>query len=225
MENKENQYVELPSKEEIIDITPQDQLVYLGLRSFMNKDTMEAYPSQTVVAQRIGCCRNTVSKCVKTLIKKDYIKTRKQGTVYIFNKLKQFEPFSYKFLENTNLTFTQKALLASTQQYMYDKESGIGKTSYSKKELADKINMSYPTLVRTTKELQEKDVLQIIPLKGKDLITGCSRQEMQFVLNQYHQGIVKVLLNHEQRIEDNETIVANLLERIEQLESMLNQQK
>lgn len=220
MENSNKRHIELPSTEGINDLTPQDQLVYLGLRSFMNKDTMEAFPSQTVVAERIGCCRNTVSKCVKNLVDKNYLSIRKEGRkiVYKFNKLKQFEPFSYDFISDSSLSFTQKALLTSTQQYMYDKESGIGKTSYSKMELSEKINMPYPTLVKATRELQNKKILQIVPLKSKDFITGCNRQEMQFVFQKYHQGIVSVLLNHEERLENNELLMSEVLDRLEQLE-------
>lgn len=40
MENKEKRHIELPTSEGINDLTPQDQLVYLGLRSYMNKNTM-----------------------------------------------------------------------------------------------------------------------------------------------------------------------------------------
>lgn len=220
MENSNKRHIELPSTEGINDLTPQDQLVYLGLRSFMNKDTMEAFPSQAVVAERIGCCRNTISKCVKNLIDKNYLSIRKDGRkiVYKFNKLKQFEPFSYDFISDSSLSFTQKALLTSTQQYMYDKESGIGKTSYSKKELAEKINMPYPTVVKATRELQDKDIMQLVTLQNKDLTTGCNRQEMQFVFQKYHQGIVSVLLNHEERIENNELLMSEVLDRLEQLE-------
>lgn len=74
MENKEKRHIELPTTEGINDLTPQDQLVYLGLRSYMNKDTMQAFPSQETVSQRIGCCRNTLRKCIQNLIDKDYIK-------------------------------------------------------------------------------------------------------------------------------------------------------
>lgn len=53
MEENNNRHVELPSTEGINDLTPQDQLIYLGIRSFMNKDTMEAFPSQEVIGERI----------------------------------------------------------------------------------------------------------------------------------------------------------------------------
>lgn len=221
MKENDKKHIELPSNEGVNDLTPQDQLIYLGIRSFMNKDTMEAFPSQEVIGERIGCCDKTIRKCVKNLIDKNYITTRKEGKkiVYKFNKLKQFEPFSYEFIEDKNLSFTQKALLTSTQQYMYDKESGIGKVSYSKKELSEKINMPYPTLVKATRELAKKDIMSIVPINSTDVVTGCNKQEMQFDLQKYHQGVVKVLLNHEERLENIEYTTEDLIRRIEALEA------
>lgn len=216
MEEQDKRHIELPSTEGINDLTPQDQLIYLGIRSFMNKDTLEAFPSQQTVAERIGCCDKTVRKCVKNLIDKKYIEVRKEGKkiIYKFNKFKQFEPFSYEFLEDKNISFTQKALLASTQQYMFDKESGLGKISFSKMELAEKINMPYSTLVKATRDLAKKDIIQM------------NNKQMQFDLQKYHQGIVKVLLNHEQRIENTEDrvliledTIKHLTEEVERLKS------
>ena len=217
MENKEKRHIELPSTEGINDITPQDQLVYLGLRSYMNKDTMQAFPSQESVSQRIGCCRNTLRKCIQNLIDKDYIKiVGKQGRnkIYQFNKLKQFEPFSYEFLEDRSITFTQRALLASSQQYMKNKESGKGIIKYSKMELAELINMPYPTLVKATRELANKDIINTTKLPS-------GKQQMEFALEKYHQGIVKVLLNHEQRIENNEDRISMLENQVRLLQEEL----
>lgn len=221
MENKEKRHIELPSTGGINDITPQDQLVYLGLRSYMNKDTMQAFPSQESVAQRIGCCRNTLRKCIQNLIDKEYIKiVGKQGRnkIYQFNKLKQFEPFSYEFLEDRSISFTQRALLASSQQYMKNKNSGTGVIKYSKMELAELINMPYSTLVKATRELANKDIISTTKLPS-------GKQQMEFALEKYHQGIVKVLLNHEQRIENTEDKVYILENTVKQLKEEIQKLK
>lgn len=218
MEKSTNQHIELPSNEGINDITPQDQLVYLGLRSFMNKDTLQAFPSQETVSKRIGCCRNTLRKCIDNLIEKDYIKIvgkKGRNKVYQFNKLKQFEPFSYEFLEDKSITFTQKAMLASTQQYMLNKETGKGDINYSKMELAELINMPYPTLVKATRELANKDIINTIKLPS-------GKQQMQFDLEKYHQGVVKILLNHEERIENTEEDISELKAQIKFLTEKVN---
>lgn len=199
MEKEDKRHIELPTTEGISDITPQDQLVYLGIRSFMNKDTLEAFPSQETIAERVGCCRNTVRKCIQNLVEKDYLKIRMEGRkqIYIFNKLKQFEPFSYEFLEDKSKSFTKRATLAATQRYMTGKETGIGKVTYTKMELAKLINTPYSTLVRTLRELTEDGLII-----NEKLPSG--QQQMQFQLEKYHQGIVKILLNHEERIEAHE---------------------
>ena len=216
MEKEIKQHIELPTTEGISDITPQDQLVYLGIRSFMNKDTLEAFPSQETIAERVGCCRNTVRKCIQNLVEKDYLKIRTEGRkqIYIFNRLKQFEPFSYEFLEDKSKSFTKRATLAATQRYMTGKETGVGKVTYTKMELAKLINTPYSTLVRTLRELTEDGLIV-----NKKLPSG--QQQMQFQLEKYHQGIVKVLLNHEERIENNEDRISILENQVKMLQEEL----
>ena len=214
---KKDRFVELPSGEEVLkDITPQDQLIYLSIRSFMNKDTMECFPSLDTIAERAGASVPTVRKCIKNLQDKDYLKVIKTGRSqkYRFNKLKQFEPFSYDFLDNKELSFTNKAFLAAAQTHMYDKESGTGKISYNKMELAKKINMPYSTLARTTNELLKKDIMGL-----QKIASG--RQEMQFNFEKYNQGIVKVLLNHEERIDEQERRSEEQERRIKMLEKII----
>lgn len=213
MENISKRHVELPSSEGVNDLTPQDQLIYLGIRSYMNKDTLKAFPSQQAIADRVGCCRNTVIKSIKNLIDKEYIKVEKDGkkSIYTFNKFKQFEPFSYEFLEDRDNSFIQRALLASSQQYMYDKESGVGKIKYTKMELAQKINMPYSTLVRITRELSDKNIIET-----------SDKKELLFNLNKYHQGIVTALLNHENRLDENEMRIQQLEKELAELKNRLD---
>jgi len=220
MEKEIKRHIELPTTEGISDITPQDQLVYLGIRSFMNKDTLEAFPSQETIAERVGCCRNTVRKCIQNLVEKDYLKIRTEGRkqIYIFNKLKQFEPFSYEFLEDKSKSFTKRATLAATQRYMTEKETGVGKVTYTKMELAKLINTPYSTLVRTLRELTEDGLIV-----NEKLPSG--QQQMQFQLEKYHQGIVKVLLNHEQRIENTEEDISELKAQIQALSKEVKELK
>jgi DNA-binding HxlR family transcriptional regulator len=80
---------------------------------------------------------------------------------------------------------------------MTGKETGVGKVTYTKMELAKLINTPYSTLVRTLRELTEDGLIV-----NEKLPSG--QQQMQFQLEKYHQGIVKILLNHEERIEAHE---------------------
>ena len=77
-------------------------------------------------------------------------------------------------------------------------------------ELAELINMPYPTLVKATRELANKDIINTTKLPS-------GKQQMEFALEKYHQGIVKVLLNHEQRIENNEEDISELKAQIQAL--------
>ena len=101
---------------------------------------------------------------------------------------------------------------------MTGKETGVGKITYSKMELAKLINTPYPTLVRTLRELTEDGII-----KNEKLPSG--QQQMEFALEKYHQGIVKVLLNHEQRIESNEEDISELKEQIKALTKEISELK
>jgi hypothetical protein len=101
---------------------------------------------------------------------------------------------------------------------MKEKESGKGIIKYSKMELAELINMPYPTLVKATRELANKDIINTTKLPS-------GKQQMEFALEKYHQGIVKVLLNHEQRIENSEDRISILENQVKQLTEELNNYK
>lgn len=48
---------------------------------------------------------------------------------------------------------------------------------------------------------------------------------MEFALEKYHQGIVKVLLNHEERIENTEDKVSKLENTVKQLQEEIERLK
>ena len=85
-------------------------------------------------------------------------------------------------------------------------------------ELAELINMPYPTLVKATRELANKDIINTTKLPS-------GKQQMEFALEKYHQGIVKVLLNHEQRIENTEDKVFILENTVKQLQEEIKKLK
>ena len=91
METK-NQYVIYPhpeNEENQANLTPQDKLVYLAIRRYMNKDTMEAFPSYERLKADIKAVPRTIKKCVDNLVREGYLETEKRGRsiVYKFNKL------------------------------------------------------------------------------------------------------------------------------------------
>ena len=129
-----NQHIQLPNRKENEDVSPREQLVYLALKSFMNKETKESFPSLQKISELLDISIPTLRKDIKHLEELDYIKIIKQGKnqIYRFNDYKTFEVFSYDFLYNKDLTSTEKAYLVATQQYMF-KTQETGSVSLSNK--------------------------------------------------------------------------------------------
>jgi len=216
MENSK-QFVQLPSTEESSDLNPRDKLIYLSIRRFMNKETKVAYPSLTTISKVSGASINTVRTSIKTLEAKDYFKIIKEGRSqrYKFNELKKFEPFSYDFLDNQDLTFTEKAYIVASQQYMFKDVEGVGKISYSNKELSEKINMPESTISKTNRILARKNYLTLIKYESRNIETGCNTDTKLFRLNELGQAVIWTLENHEDRITDNENRITKLEQTIE----------
>lgn len=108
---------------------------------------------------------------------------------------------------------------------MFTDVEGLGKISYTNKELANKINMSESAISRSNSELESKGYLTTLINKSVDLETGCNKTTRVFNLAKLCQGIIWVLKNHEDRItsveeksNNNEKLIKMLLEKIEKLE-------
>lgn len=99
---KSLQHVQVPNNMCVThDLEPFDVLVYANIKKYMNKNTLEAWPSVTVIAQNIGCKREKVIESIRKLNGRWFTVYKKgKKNVYSFNrKYTGFEPFSYGFLE------------------------------------------------------------------------------------------------------------------------------
>lgn len=221
MEKISKQHVQLPNNLISINpITPKDLVIYLSIRRFLNGKTGECYPSLATISKKAGAAINTVRKSIDTLEKTGYLIITKRGRqhYYSFPKDKTFEPFSFDFLDKEDLTFSEKAYLIASQQFMF-KEKGEGKITYSNKELAEKINMSEKTISRINQSLVKKDYLTIEKSHKLNPITGIKINEKFYHLNQLEQSIVFALTNHEERIQENTNEIEALKKRIAELEA------
>lgn len=194
------QHFQLPNKMGEYDVEPKDQLIYIAIKFFDGKGG--CYPSLQKIANKAGTSIPTVRASIQRLKDKKYIevKPKGRGQEYIFNEYKKFEPFSPEFLDNKNISFTTKAYIAASQQYMYTDIEGIGKISYSNRELADKICMSESTIRRCNIELTNKKLLIEEDNKNRDSETGCHTKTKIFNLSELGQLIIWKLKNHEERI-------------------------
>ena len=223
MEKINKQHVQLPNTLiKINPITPKDLVIYLAIRRFLNGKTGECYPSLATISKKSGAAINTVRKSIDTLEKTGYLIIIKKGKrhYYQFPKDKTFEPFSFEFLDKEDLTFSEKAYLIASQQFMF-KENGKGKVLYSNKELSERINMSESAICRLNQSLVKKEYLTIEQSYKVNPTTGLKIQEKLFHLNKLEQAIVFTLYNHEERIKNTEKSVEELKREIEELKLAL----
>lgn len=219
---KENkQHCQLPNNMGNTDLTPQDQLIYLSIKRFANMSNY-AYPSLQKLHTITGAAINTIKKSIDVLTAKGYITTEKEGKriKYIFNKYKEFEPFSYEFLDKEDLSFTEKAYLAASQQYMFKDVDGLGKITFSNKDLAKHINMSESTISRCNSALVKKDYLTVIKNSEEHGIGDLK----VFQLAKLGQAIIWRLKDHEDRIEENTQNIAALTKTIEEQSRLIEKQ-
>lgn len=210
MEEKSKQHTQLPNK---MALEPKDQLIYLVIRSFMNKDTFSCYPSLQKISEKSGASVPTIRASISRLEEAGYISiTRKgRGQEYHFNKLKQFEPFSPEFLDS-KLSFTTKSYIVASQQYMFKDVEGLGKISYANATLSKKINMPESTIRKCNLELEHNNYLTLIKNECRDLETGCKTDTKLFDLNKLGQAIIWTLKDHEDRLNDHEDRLIKLEE-------------
>lgn len=211
-EIKIDQFVILPKKEDGELLQKYEILVYVAIRYNMNEKTMTAHPSLSTLASRTGCSIPSIRKIIQQIVQKGYMTIEIKpgmGTIYKFSNEKSFEPFSYDFLDNQNLSKAEKLQILCTQQYMF-KEDGIGKISYSDNELAEKTGLNRNTIAKTNQSLAEKGFATQVSLKTKDPETGLMNKETIYHLNELGQAIVFKLQDHETRIENAEQKVDSL---------------
>lgn len=208
------QHLQLPSTSEKSELTPKDKLIYLALKSFDNpKDG--CFPSIAKISERCGASAPTISKSLELLEKERYIeiiKVNQRKRKYKFSPYKKFECFSYDFLYNKDLTFTEKSYLAASQQYMLEKETGRGKIEYSSYELSNKINMPPSTIRKCDKSLVEKEYMTIIR-KTKNGLETSDIDSRYYNFAKYNEAVCDAIISHEDRITDVEERIRKIEER------------
>lgn len=219
------QYVILPKKENGELLEKYEILIYVCIRRYMNRDTMEAFPSLDRIAKDSGCSKPTVIKTLKEIKRKGYISWEACGksTVYKFNNEKSFEPFSYEFLDNKDLNKSEKLQILCTQQYMY-KNDGVGKITFSDKQLCELTGLNWRTLNKNNQSLMKKNYMTQVTLQTRDKSSGLMNKETIYHLNELGQAIVFAIQDHENRIQKNEDDISILKETVQKLIEANNQQ-
>lgn len=188
-----------------------DKIIYCAIRKYMNKDSRECFPAIPTIALTLQCSENKIKRAITRLIESGLIQKSKNGrkNCYYFPKTefdRKFEMFTDEFVK-MDLPLNLKEYYMDIQQYLYDKESGIGKCSFSNAELSRRTGWTIPTVKKYNLELIERNLLQEDTTENYDE-TGLPIVTKKFdlqALNQaalWAQAITKQVVDNTEAIEE-----------------------
>lgn len=206
-----------------------DALVYAYLRSYMNGQTKECYPSLETLCKDTELNRRTVMNSLSSLQEQDLITIRKNGrnNVYKFTDplMDSFEPFSYEFLKSIKITPKLKGYWLLLQRYTFkDDGTGYAKTTYTDFELSEILKIPIRTIRLYNRELKNSGVLTMTSTKVKNE-QGEQRFLKLFNLKEISQDMffVKNKLNeHDQELIELRKLLEEQNRKLANLESKLN---
>ena len=187
-------FVKVPNKmTELTDLHPKDLVIYANLVRYVDHENV-CRPSLTTISNESGAAINTVRKCLNNLAKAGYIditKRNKQSNIYtILKRVEGFEMFSKEFLDNKDLSFSEKAFLIASQQYMFlNTDASEGTIKMTSTELSDKINMPYSSLRACQRSLEKKELMQVLTDGSKT-----------YNLGKFNTAVIYKLKEHEDKL-------------------------
>ena len=196
-------------------LAPNDLWVYVCIKSYLNGKNGDCFPSLRTLSEKSDFSVPTIRDSIKLLQEEGWITIEKIGRMqkYHFKSYKNFEVFSYDFIQKKDIEPKEKAYILATQQYMFKDTKGYGKLSYSDKELADKINLSPARIGKLNDGLIEKGYLSLL---RSDVRNGIAFGENKiYHLDELGQAVVFAIQKHDQKLDDLES-------RMKEIEMMAN---
>lgn len=175
-----------------------DKVIYAAIRRYMNNDTRECFPSLRKIKEKTHCGQSKITGAIDRLIQAGFIKKAqkkapngKYTNYYYFPKTefdKHFEMFTDEFLD-LDMPVNIKEYYMDIQQYLYDKDSGVGKCSFNNTALANKLGISVPSVKKYNNYLIEHGYLQEESTNKTDE-AGLIVVQKNFNLNTLNQAVL-----------------------------------
>ena len=149
-----------------------DKVVYASIRRYMNAKTRECFPALNTIATTLKCSINKVRSAIERLVNAGLINKCSDGRKnhYYFPESefdKRFEMFTDEFLD-MDLPLNVKEYYMDIQQYLYGKDTGIGKCALSNAELARRTGWTTISIKKYNTILIEKNLLEEEETTQKD---------------------------------------------------------
>ena len=212
-------------------LDPTDVLVYACLKTYMNNANREAFPSIETMVVEFDISKSTIIRSIKKLIANNDLSIRKAGrrNIYKFNPdNRNFEMFTFDFIKDKSLSVNKRAYLIMLHQPMMDKDSGIGKISYTDKELSEVTGLSTKTIKRRDIELTNDGILTAVPMKTIDPETGLVVNLKLYNLERIGQAVLYVkekLDEHDERLNNQDKTNEILIREINRLRKKLGEKE
>ncbi len=214
----ETQHIQVPRmhlKQEGLQTV--DPYIYACIKKFMNAQTNQSFPSNKTLVALSGLTSKTITASINRLEAAGYFTIKREmgkPNIYTFNSYKQFEIFSYDFLDNPDLTPKEKSYLVASQQYMFKNQDSLqGKITFSAEKLADGIGLSLNSLKKYEQSLKEKEILTTLPIK-RDNATGLAVEARLYSFEKMCNVIACKFLEQDQRITSLEKSVEMLQQTV-----------
>lgn len=145
------QHVQIPN--ELIHLKREgkleqgDQVIFASIKKYMNQETRECFPSIKTISVNLKCSRTKILSAIERLCNCNLLeKITKPGLSNTYKFIRTefdnfFEMFTEDFLK-IDMPLNIKEYYMGIQQFLYDKESGIGKCSSPNVKLAEKLGIS-----------------------------------------------------------------------------------
>lgn len=140
-----------------------DKIIYATIRRYMNKDSRDCFPALNTICTKLNCSKNKILAGIKRLIDTGLLQKHIDGRKnhYYFPETefdKHFEMFTDEFLD-LKLPLNIKEYYMDLQPFLYGKETGVGKCSFSNSELSRRTGWSVISIKKYNTILIEKGLL------------------------------------------------------------------
>lgn len=140
-----------------------DKIIYGAIRNYMNGETRECYPAVATIARTLRCSPGKINAAINRLINTNLLikRTDNQKNHYIFPRTefdKHFEMFTEEFWK-LDLPLNVKEYYMDIQPYLYGKDTGVGRCSFSNAELSRRTGWTVPSIKKYNTILIEKNLL------------------------------------------------------------------
>ncbi len=219
------QHVQLPNQVvQTKGLNSLDVLVYCFIKSFDGPDG--CFPSIRAISERSNLSHNFIIKSIKNLVKSKWLIADCAGkghkTYYKFLKFDYFEPFSFTFLCNNELSSLTKSYLICNQQDLFKQSEDAAYMIKTANEISSDINMPLSSVYKCEDELKDKGILTITKLKNIDPVLGTKKQLRKLDLSKYNQEIAYTLRHMNDKIDANTKDIIELREDNAKTRSEMN---